>query len=190
MILLIDNYDSFTYNLQDYFLQIGLDCKVARNDEYSLQEFSKLKLQAVVFSPGPKIPREAGLMMELINYFHDKILMLGICLGHQGIGEFFGAKLVKAKIPMHGKTSMITHNNDFVFQNIPQQFKVMRYHSLILSETENSPLKIIARTDENEIMAIKHNTLPIYGFQFHPEAILTEHGLQLLKNWAVINDLL
>ena len=148
-----------------------------------------MNLRAIVFSPGPKIPKDAGLMMELIKHFYDKIPMLGICLGHQGIGEFFGAKLIKATKPMHGKISAIFHN-DKIFDNLPPRFNVTRYHSLILSDLENSPLKIIAQTDEKEIMAIKHAHLPIYGVQFHPEAILTEYGIRLLKNWANINNLL
>lgn len=185
-ILLIDNYDSFTYNLYDYFLQLGTDCTVVRNNEITFEEVHKLTFDAVVLSPGPKKPVDAGFMMELIAYYHDKVPLLGICLGHQGIGEFFGASLQKAELPMHGKTSSIQHTQHPLFKNIPEQYKVMRYHSLLLKKLEQTPLISIAKTDENENMAIAHPQLPIYGVQFHPESILTEYGLQLLENWLTL----
>lgn len=183
-ILLLDNYDSFTYNLYDYLLQTGSECQVLRNDALSLAAFEQLDFQAIVFSPGPKRPADAGLMPALIERLHDRVPMLGICLGHQALGEFFGAKLVKAAIPMHGKTTEIRHNRHPLFANIPERFTVMRYHSLLLESLDGTPLECLAKTDEGEIMALAHRTLPLLGVQFHPESILTEHGLQLLKNWV------
>jgi anthranilate synthase/aminodeoxychorismate synthase-like glutamine amidotransferase len=183
-ILLLDNYDSFTYNLCDYLLQTGVECSVLRNDALPLSAFARLDFDAIVFSPGPKRPAEAGLMLPLIERFYKRVPMLGICLGHQAIGEFFGAKLVKAKVPMHGKTTEIRHNGHPLFTDIPQQFNVMRYHSLLLESLEGTPLQCLAKTDDGEIMALAHQTLPLMGVQFHPESILTEHGLQMLKNWV------
>lgn len=188
MIILIDNYDSFTYNLLDYFLQIGLNCRVFRNDDCPINKIVKMEPQALIFSPGPQTPEKGGNMMNLIKKFHSQIPILGICLGHQAIGEFFGAKLVRAKRPMHGKTSLITHS-DKIFNKFPDKIEVMRYHSLILSEIDKTPLKIIAKTHDGEIMGIVHHQLPVYGFQFHPESILTGNGIQLLKNWSKINKL-
>ncbi len=185
-ILLIDNYDSFTYNLYDYFLQLGAECLVIRNNEIPFEEIHNISFDAIVLSPGPKKPENAGFMMELIAYYFDKIPLLGICLGHQGIGKFFGASLQKANLPMHGKTSSIHHQQHPLFKNLPEQYKVMRYHSLLLKELEQTPLLAIAQTEENENMAIAHPQLPIYGVQFHPESILTEHGLQLLGNWLTL----
>ncbi len=182
-ILLIDNYDSFTYNLYDYFLQLGTSCTVVRNDEWLLSDFLTFPFDALVLSPGPKKPLDAGLLMPLIELFHQKIPILGICLGHQGIGEFFGATLKKADLPMHGKTSTLRHSGHPLFANMPEQFEVMRYHSLILKNLENTNLEIIAQTPEGEIMAIAHKELAITGVQFHPESILTEYGLLILSNW-------
>jgi len=183
LILLVDNYDSFTFNLRDYLLQLKLDCRVIRNDDRSLSDIELMNPSAIVFSPGPKTPSDAGQMMELIGRFHNSIPLLGICLGHQAIGEFFGAKLVKANKPMHGKTSEVIFEEHPLFKNLSNPFTVMRYHSLILDDVFNTPLKIIARTNQEEIMAIVHNTLPICGLQFHPESILTPVGLQILTNW-------
>jgi len=185
-ILLIDNYDSFTYNLYDYFLQLGTECTVIRNNEVPFEEIHKLSFDAIVLSPGPKKPVDAGFMMELIAYYFNKVPLLGICLGHQGIGEFFGASLQKAKLPMHGKTSSIQHKQHPLFKRLPEQYKVMRYHSLLLKGLDQTPLTSIAKTEENENMAIAHPQHPIYGVQFHPESILTEHGLQLLENWLTL----
>lgn len=182
-ILIIDNYDSFTYNLYDYFLQLGADCTVVRNDEWTKEQFQSFSFDGLVLSPGPKRPVDAGLLMWAIEYFHDKKPILGICLGHQGIGEYFGLTLIKARLPIHGKTSEITHDNSKLFQNLPPSFKVMRYHSLILQNDDEFPLLVTSRTKEGEIMSFQHQSLPIYGVQFHPESILTENGLALLKNW-------
>lgn len=186
MVLLLDNYDSFTYNLRDYILQLGQDCMVVRNDEMSLNEIEKLDFSSAVISPGPKTPHEAGITIPFIEKFHAQKPILGICLGHQAIGEFFGAKLIKAKKPMHGKTSFEHHQNHFLFKNVPEPFEAMRYHSLILSEVEATPLQVIASTADGEIMAIAHPSLPIAGVQFHPESILTPSGLQILHNWFQI----
>lgn len=182
-VLIIDNYDSFTYNLYDYFLQLDCSCQVIRNDELSFEEFQKLEFDTIVFSPGPQQPNDAGLLMPLIDYFHDKKPILGICLGHQGVGEYFGARLKKAKLPVHGKTSLLRHQGHLLFEKLPSSFKVMRYHSLILEDFERTPLDVIAETGDGEVMAIAHQKLPIVGVQFHPESILTEHGLQMLENW-------
>ncbi len=187
-ILLLDNYDSFTYNLYDYLLQAGTQCQVLRNDACSLDELERLDFDALVLSPGPERPADAGLMMPLIARFFDKKPILGICLGHQALGEFFGAKLVKARLPMHGKTSLIAHSGHPLFEHLPPQFAVMRYHSLLLESLEGTPLQSIAQTDEGEIMALAHPTLPLLGVQFHPESILTEWGLQLIKNWVKMHQ--
>lgn len=182
-ILLLDNYDSFTYNLYDYLLQAGADCIVVRNDVLSLPEMERLGVAAVVLSPGPKRPADAGIMMSLIEAWHHRIPMLGVCLGHQALGEFFGARLVKARVPVHGKTTPVEHFGHPLFGGVPTRFAAMRYHSLVLESVADLPLECIAQTDEGEIMALAHHTLPLTGVQFHPESIGTEFGLQLLKNW-------
>lgn len=187
-ILLLDNYDSFTYNLYDYFCQLGADCSVIRNDEYSLDAIQRMNFDALVLSPGPKTPKEAGLMMELIAYYHNKIPILGICLGHQGIGEYLGASLTKAELPMHGKTSVISHTGHALFAELPESFKVMRYHSLILRDIVKTGLKVIATTKLGEVMAVSSENFSLIGIQFHPESILTEYGLDMLRNWLKIVD--
>jgi len=186
LILVVDNFDSFTYNLVDYLQQLSLKINVLRNTSHSSDLFCD-KYTGVVLSPGPGIPKKAGYLMKIIDYYYLKIPILGICLGHQAIGEFFGAKLAKAQKPMHGKTSNIDHNFDVLFQNIPRRFSVTRYHSLICTNLPNE-LQVLARTDIGETMALKHQSLPIYGLQFHPEAVLTEYGLELLRNWKNINS--
>ncbi len=187
MILLIDNYDSFTYNLYDYFLQLGCDCQVYRNDEVSIEEIRTLEPKGIVISPGPSIPKDAGITMEVINAFHQMIPILGICLGHQAIGEYFGAKLIKAKEPKHGKVSIIEHEVADLFDGISNPLEVMRYHSLILSGLY-PPLKSTSKTHDNEIMSLKHESLPIHGIQFHPESILTQEGINILGNWVKMLD--
>jgi len=182
-ILIIDNFDSFTYNLFDYFCQLKTDCRVIRNNDLTFDTFCALDFDGLVFSPGPKRPSDAGLLMPLLDYFHDKKPILGICLGHQGIGEYFGAKLFKSPMPVHGKTSLIRHNDHPLFDSIPYEHAVMRYHSLGLSNLEGTPLDILAETAEGEIMALAHQELPIFGVQYHPESILTEYGIVLLENW-------
>lgn len=183
-ILLIDNYDSFTFNLYDYLLQTGARSTVLRNDAFQLEELELLDFQGIVLSPGPKRPSDAGLLMQVLERYHQHMPILGICLGHQAIGEFFGANLIKAAQPMHGKTSTIRHQGHWIFEGIPTAFKVMRYHSLILESLEGLPLEVIAATETGEIMALQHESLPLLGLQFHPESILTEHGLKIITNWV------
>ena len=185
-ILLVDNYDSFTYNLYDYWLRLGVSCHIIRNDEISFERFKKLKFNGLVLSPGPKKPKDAGLLMDLIHHFHDKKPILGICLGHQGIGEYFGATLLKGQIPVHGKTSIIQHKQHSIFKNLPTKFEVMRYHSLELQQFKHTDLEIIATTPNDVVMAIAHKNLPIHGVQFHPESILTQYGLEMMDNWLKI----
>lgn len=184
MLLLLDNYDSFTYNLYDYLSRLHADCRVVRNDQVSIADIEALQPTAIIISPGPKRPADAGITMELIRHFHQTIPILGICLGHQALGEFFGALLVKSPYPMHGKTSMVQHSGDILFNNIPNPFEVVRYHSLELDKLAATPLQTLATTQDGAIMAIKHPTLPLYGLQFHPESILTPQGFQLLANWV------
>ncbi|QQS29987.1 MAG: aminodeoxychorismate/anthranilate synthase component II [Sphingobacteriales bacterium] len=182
MYLLIDNYDSFTYNLLDYFAQLGVSCKVVRNNACTLSDINALNPEGIIISPGPETPEKSGITIPVIRSFHQKVPILGICLGHQAIGQYFGAKLVLAKQPIHGYTSALVHHNHPMFYNIPQHTPVMRYHSLVLTEVTNTPLEITATTVEGEIMAIAHQHLPIYGVQFHPESILTHEGLNILNN--------
>lgn len=181
MLLLLDNYDSFTYNLVDYFEQLGEEVLVFRND-VPLERLEQHPYDAVVLSPGPGAPRQAGILMQVIERYHRQLPMLGICLGHQALGEFFGAKLTKGLRPMHGKISEIQTENEAFFRNLPRKLNVVRYHSLVL---QNLPADLIplAYTAENELMALRHRHLPLFGLQFHPEAILTECGLEMLANW-------
>lgn len=183
MVLLLDNYDSFTYNLRDYILQLGEECTVVRNDELTLEETEKINFHSIIISPGPRTPAEAGITPQLIAAFYNRKPILGICLGHQAIGEFFGAELVKAQKPMHGKTSPVTHHHHFLFKGLPLPMEVMRYHSLVLHKVESTPLQVTAQTPDGEVMAIAHPQYPVAGVQFHPESILTPNGLQLLRNW-------
>lgn len=188
MILLVDNYDSFTYNLVDYFEQLGIKCKVLRNDD-ALSKLTSISCTGLVLSPGPMVPAKAGVLMQVIRHYEKKIPILGICLGHQAIGEFFGAKLKKAIKPMHGKISPVQQISEHqLFHGIQLPLNVVRYHSLVLYDL---PPGLIAtsRTNEGEIMSLKHNLLPIWGIQFHPEAALTDEGLKLLGNWIVYNNI-
>ncbi len=178
-ILLLDNFDSFTYNLYDYFCRIGLDCTVWRNTR---QPREAEKFEAIVLSPGPGRPVDAGFMMDFIAHFYEKKPLLGICLGHQALGQFFGAHLTHALKPMHGKVSEIHCRPDLLFAELNLVQEVVRYHSLVLKKLP-ATLQSLAETSEGENMAFKHKNLPIYGIQFHPEAILTKHGLQMLANW-------
>ncbi len=185
-VLLFDNYDSFTYNLHDYLCQLKAKVLVIRNDELSIEEIKKLSFDAIVLSPGPKRPKDAGILMDLVHQFINKKPILGVCLGHQAIGEYYGHSLTRAIQPMHGKTSSLTHNGNRLFDHISTRFEVMRYHSLILHPLDPSPLEIIAQTKEKEMMAFAHQTLPVFGVQFHPESILSIDGLQMLSNFLQI----
>lgn len=172
----------------DYLAQIGLNCRVVRNN-VSLNEITNHIYKGVILSPGPETPAKAGSMMEVINYYYKTHPILGICLGHQAIGEFFGAALTRAERPMHGKISEIEFENDYIFKGLQDSIQVVRYHSLILKDIPPQ-ISVTARTSKGEIMAIKHNSYPIRGLQFHPEAVLTTEGLHLLKNWALFNNLI
>ena len=182
MILLLDNYDSFTYNLVDYFARLHVEVQVLRNDT-PFEEIIAQDYQGIVLSPGPGKPEDAGQLMRVIEYYHKRKPILGICLGHQAIGQFFGASLSRASYPMHGKISQIRHlENHALYQGVPKVFKVVRYHSLVLNHLPDC-LEVTALTEAGEIMAMKHKTLPIHGIQYHPEAILTEYGMKILTKW-------
>ena len=183
MVLLIDNYDSFTYMLRDYVLQCGEDCVVVRNDEKSIDKIGEMDFDSIIISPGPKSPVDAGVTMDVIRRFRDHKPILGICLGHQAIGEIYGASLVSAVKPMHGKTSAIRHTDHPIFKNIPEQIDVMRYHSLILEKVEGSSLQVIAETLSGEVMAVADPVRKVAGMQFHPESVLSPYGLEMMKNW-------
>ncbi|PTX97506.1 anthranilate/aminodeoxychorismate synthase component II [Verrucomicrobia bacterium LW23] len=184
MLLVIDNYDSFTYNLVQYFGEMGAELLVKRNDELTLDDIRQWKPSHIVISPGPCTPLEAGISNEVILEFGPKTPLLGVCLGHQCIGHSFGGKVIRAERLMHGKTSPVLHHGDGVFTTLPSPFEATRYHSLIV-ERSSLPdcLEITAETAENEIMGLRHKELPIHGVQFHPESILTQHGKSLLQNF-------
>jgi anthranilate synthase component II len=183
-VLMVDNYDSFTYNIVQYLGELGAQVEVFRNDEITLDEIAARAPERLVISPGPCSPAEAGISVAAIRHFAGKLPILGVCLGHQSIGAAFGGTIVRAQQLMHGKTSVITTNQAGVFAGLPKQFTVNRYHSLAI-EPATCPdvLEVTARTDDGEIMGVKHKTLPIAGVQFHPESILTEHGHAMLKNF-------
>ncbi len=184
MLLMIDNYDSFTYNLVQYLGELGQEVVVYRNDEIDLDKISALKPRYIVISPGPCTPNEAGISVPLIKEFAGKIPLLGVCLGHQSIGQAFGGKIIHAKQVMHGKTSQVSHQDIGVFKGLPDPFTATRYHSLVIErETIPDCLEITATTDDGEIMGVRHKTLAVEGVQFHPESILTEHGHDLLNNF-------
>ncbi|MGO8755425.1 MAG: anthranilate synthase component II [Gallionellaceae bacterium] len=184
MLLMIDNYDSFTYNLVQYFAELGADVAVRRNDEVTLQQIDDLHPQYIVISPGPCTPNEAGISVPVIKTFAGRIPILGVCLGHQSIGQAFGGRIIHAKQLMHGKTSVIHHSGGSVFTGLPNPFTATRYHSLVI-ERASLPdcLEITAWTDDGEIMGVRHKTLAVHGVQFHPESILTEHGHDMLDNF-------
>ena len=186
MLLMIDNYDSFVYNLVRYFEEIGEQVEVVRNDKINMNAIDVNKYLGIIISPGPKNPKEAGLSLDIIDKFKEKIPILGICLGHQCIGHYFGSEIIKGEKPMHGKISEVTHSNNGLFNNVKSPVKVTRYHSLIVDkETLPKELEITAESLDNVIMGIKHRKLPIYGVQFHPEAELTEEGHKILENFIV-----
>ncbi len=185
MILLLDNYDSFSFILKDYLQQCNEEVVVKENSD-DLSEILALRFSKVVLSPGPKTPKQSGCLMSLVAYCAEQeVPTLGVCLGHQAIAEYFGGVLEKAIVPMHGKVSSISHSGHPLFEAIPSPFNVCRYHSLIIKNIENPLLQTIALSKELEIMALAHQKLPLWGVQFHPEAIYTEYGLLLLKNWLI-----
>ncbi|HVB99585.1 MAG TPA: aminodeoxychorismate/anthranilate synthase component II [Candidatus Dormibacteraeota bacterium] len=187
MILLIDNYDSFTYNLAQFFGQLGETLDVRRNDKIDIEEIERLKPDRIVISPGPGIPRRAGITIPVIRQFSGRIPILGVCLGHQAIGEAFGGRVIRARELMHGKTSQIQHDGKTIFRDLPQGFTATRYHSLIV-ERQNLPkvLEISAETEDGTIMGLRHREMNVEGVQFHPESVLTEVGLQLLRNFLTL----
>jgi len=183
-LLMIDNYDSFTYNIVQYFGELGAEVEVFRNDEISVADIAARRPDLLVVSPGPCSPAEAGISVEAIQHFAGKLPILGVCLGHQSIGAAFGGKIIRAQQLMHGKTSVITTTQEGVFANLPEQFVVNRYHSLAIEKnTCPEALAVTAWTDDGEIMGVRHKELAIQGVQFHPESILTEHGHAMLKNF-------
>ena len=185
MLLLVDNYDSFTYNLVQYLGEMGQELKVFRNDKITIGEIEALAPDRIVISPGPCTPKEAGISVDCVKHFAGKIPILGVCLGHQSIGYAFGGEVVRAERLMHGKTSMIHHDGDGVFRGLPNPFQATRYHSLIVRrETMPECLKITAETDQREVMGVRHREFPVEGVQFHPESILTQHGKELLANFV------
>jgi anthranilate synthase component 2 len=184
MLLMIDNYDSFTYNLVQYLGELGEDVRVVRNDELSVDEIEGLSPARIVLSPGPCTPNEAGISLGVVDRFAGRVPILGVCLGHQAIGQAFGGRVVHAKALMHGKVSRIHHSGAGVFRGLPTPYDATRYHSLAI-ERASCPrdLEVTAWTDDGEIMGVRHRTLPVEGVQFHPESILTEHGHALLRNF-------
>ncbi|HXY74843.1 MAG TPA: aminodeoxychorismate/anthranilate synthase component II, partial [Dehalococcoidales bacterium] len=184
MLLLIDNYDSFTYNLYQYFCELGQEVKVVRNNETSISEIENLQPERIVISPGPSKPENAGISNEVIRVFGSRLPLLGVCLGHQCIGYSYGGTVSRAQKIMHGKSSLIHHSDKGVFQGLPNPFSAIRYHSLAI-QRENFPdcLEITAWTDDGEIMGVRHRKLDVEGVQFHPESFMTQHGKEILKNF-------
>lgn len=184
MILMIDNYDSFTFNLVQFLGELGQELVVKRNDEVTISDIENMKPDFLMISPGPCSPNEAGISMEVIQYFAGKIPIFGVCLGHQSIAQVFGGEVIRAERLMHGKTSLMHHDGKTIFSDIPNPFTATRYHSLIVKkETLPDCLEVTSWTEEGEIMALRHTTLPIEGVQFHPESIMTSHGKELLQNF-------
>ncbi|MBI5382576.1 MAG: aminodeoxychorismate/anthranilate synthase component II [Opitutae bacterium] len=188
MLLVIDNFDSFTYNLVQYFGQLGVEQRIFRNNEITPAEAIALNPERVLISPGPCSPAEAGVSLGMIEAFAGRKPIFGVCLGHQSIGHHFGGRVLRADRLMHGKTSPIRHNGQDLFRGMPQEFAATRYHSLLVERaTLPACLEITAETAEGEIMGLRHRTLPIWGVQFHPESIATEHGMNILKNFLSLN---
>lgn len=187
MLLMIDNYDSFTYNLVQYFGELGQEVLVRRNDKVTLAEIKEWRPEHIVISPGPGEPRDAGLSEDIIREFGVSIPVLGVCLGHQAIGEVFGGTVERAPELMHGKVSQILHDTNGIFEGLPQNFKATRYHSLVVRRSDlPAELEVTAWTESGLVMGVKHRRYPIYGVQFHPESILTEHGHAMLKNFLKV----
>ena len=191
MVLVIDNYDSFTYNLVQYFGELGAQIEVRRNDEVTVDEIEKeLKPERIVISPGPGTPDEAGVSLDVIGNFAGHVPLLGVCLGHQAIGQAYGGQVVRAPVPMHGKLSIIRHRNKGLFKDVPRSFAVTRYHSLIVERASlPADLAITAETDDGLIMGLTHESHPVHGVQFHPESIASEHGHELLANFLILAGL-
>ena len=188
MLLMIDNYDSFTYNLVQYLGELGADIRVARNDQITIAEIERLSPEKIVISPGPCTPREAGVSCDVIRHFAGRVPLLGVCLGHQCIGEVFGGEIVRAPALFHGKTSLIYHDGRSIFQDLPRPFEATRYHSLVIRrETLPDCLELSAETDDGVIMGVRHRQLAIEGVQFHPESILTHEGKKLLANYLSLS---
>jgi anthranilate synthase/aminodeoxychorismate synthase-like glutamine amidotransferase len=188
MILMLDNYDSFTYNLVQYLGELGADIRVARNDQISIAEIERLSPEKIVISPGPCTPREAGISCDVIRHFAGRVPLLGVCLGHQCIGEVFGGDIVRAPALFHGKTSLIYHDGRSIFRSLPRPFEATRYHSLVIRrETLPDCLELSAETDDGVIMGVRHRELAIEGVQFHPESILTHEGKRLLANFLSLS---
>ncbi|MDY0976893.1 aminodeoxychorismate/anthranilate synthase component II [Massilia sp. CFBP9012] len=184
MLLMIDNYDSFTYNIVQYFGELGEDVRTVRNDEITIEQIAGLRPDRICISPGPKAPKDAGISLDILREFKGKLPILGVCLGHQAIGEAFGGNVIRAKQVMHGKTSSIAHIGEGVFTDLPSPFTVIRYHSLAIERSSlPSCLEVTAWTDDGEIMGVRHKDYNIEGVQFHPESILSEHGHALFKNF-------
>lgn len=188
MILVIDNYDSFVYNLTRYIVRLGRDCVVKRNDKITIYDIKALSPEAIIISPGPCAPKDAGISIEVIKEFGSTTPILGVCLGHQAIAEAYGGRIIRSQKPTHGKASMITHDKSALFSELPTPLQVGRYHSLVAELSIDAPIKITARCEINEIMALQHATHPVYGVQFHPESILTPNGSDLIKNFITICD--
>jgi anthranilate synthase/aminodeoxychorismate synthase-like glutamine amidotransferase len=184
MLLLLDNYDSFTYNLYQYLSELGAEVVVRRNDQVSIEDIEELEPERIVISPGPCTPSEAGISCEAVAHFGSRTPILGVCLGHQSIGQVYGGRVIRAPEPMHGKTSLMHHQGQGVFQSLPQPFEAIRYHSLIVErDTLPAELEITAETQEGLIMGLRHRSYPVEGVQFHPESIMTSVGKELLRNF-------
>ena len=184
MFLMIDNYDSFVYNLTAYLNELGQETLVVRNDAITLEEIERLQPEGIIISPGPKNPTDCGICVDIVKHFAGQIPIFGVCLGHQVIGYAFGANIIKGKMPMHGKVTNITHSGEGVFTNLPKTYPVTRYHSLIIdTNTLPNELQIDAMSEDGAIMGVSHKRYPIYGVQFHPEAVLTHYGHELLNNF-------
>ncbi|MBY0378836.1 MAG: aminodeoxychorismate/anthranilate synthase component II [Burkholderiales bacterium] len=188
MILIIDNFDSFVFNLSRYIENAGYETIVVRNNIITIEQIKAINPTHIIISPGPCTPNQAGISLDIIHNFYQQIPILGVCLGHQVIGQYFGARVTNAKHPMHGKSSIIIHRQSYLFNNIPNQLKVGRYHSLIVDDVaDNLDIKIIAVSSDMEVMAVEHKYYPVYGVQFHPESILTEYGMQIIQNFVAMN---
>lgn len=190
MYLMIDNYDSFVYNLKAYLDELNEDVKVIRNDKITIKQISEMKsLRGIIISPGPKSPKDSGICVEVVKKFSGKIPILGVCFGHQIIGYEFGAVIEKGQKPMHGKVTKIFHNKSNLFRNLENPYEVTRYHSLVINEdTLPEELAVDARSEDNAVMAVSHKKYPVYGVQFHPEAVMTQYGHELLQNFINLSE--